>query len=73
MESGQQLAKGIGNLIKVNGYCFGFRRFLFTVVTLIVLQLCGYEPDIEPPMVYGENDSSINISSNSTQVILLQI
>jgi len=26
-------------------------------------KLCGYEADIEPPMVYGENDSSINISS----------
>ena len=37
----------------------------FTEVILIVLQLCGYEPDIEPPMVYGENDTAINISSNS--------
>ena len=48
-----------------------YKRYFFVIlihsiilIHWIPLQLCGYEADIEPPMVYGENDSSINISSN---------
>lgn len=29
-------------------------------------KLCGYEPDNEPPTVYGENDANIQVSSHGT-------
>ena len=48
------------NLQKV---IFNLKLSGFFLNYLKIEQLCGYEPDNEPPTVFGENDSTIKVSS----------
>ena len=48
------------NLQKV---IFNLKLSGFFLNYLNIEQLCGYEPDNEPPTVFGENDSTIKVSS----------